>query len=117
MARSISLTPSPPATATPTPTPTPTPTLTRTPTRTRTPTPTATRYYDSLAEHLFDAAKLCALEGELDIAMRSLQLSLQTCGQDEATHPKLSKEDITRVDQVRPHQPYPNPDPSPDPKP
>jgi len=49
--------------------------------------------------------------------MRSLQLSLQTCGQDEATHPKLSKEDITRVDQVRPHQPYPNPDPSPDPKP
>ena len=56
-------------------------------------------------------------EGELDIAMRSLQLSLQTCGQDEATHPKLSKEDITRVDQVRPHQPYPNPDPSPDPKP
>ena len=37
--------------------------------------------------------------------MRSLQLSLQTCGDDEATHPKLSKEDITRVDQVRPHQP------------
>ena len=90
---------------TPTPTLTPTPTPTRTPTRTPTPTPSATRYYDSLAEHLFDAAKLCALEGELDIAMRSLQLSLQTCGQDEATHPKLSKEDITRVEQVRPHQP------------
>ena len=57
------------------------------------------------AAKLFDAAKLCALEGELDIAMRSLQLSLQTCGEDEAAHPKLSKEDITRVEQVRPHQP------------
>ena len=63
------------------------------------------KHEESDAAELFDAAKLCALEGELDIAMRSLQLSLQTCGQDEAAHPKLSKEDITRVDQVPPHQP------------
>ena len=53
-----------------------------------------------LAEHLFDAAKLCAREGELEIAIRSLQLSLQSVGDKEADHPKLTKEDVTRVEQV-----------------
>ena len=53
-----------------------------------------------LAEHLFDAAKLCAREGEVEIAIRSLQLSLQAVKDEETDHPKLTKEDVTRVEQV-----------------
>ena len=53
----------------------------------------------SKPEHLFDAARLCAREGEVDIAIRALQLSLLAV-QDEADHPKLQRDDIALVQEV-----------------